>query len=95
MYEPINSCLRPLCSMDGFNVITSEGLGSSKAGYHPIQSALAKANGSQCGFCSPGWTLQACAMLQNKVLGWQIDNSFDGNMCRYVLLQKFCVYVCF
>ena len=22
MYEPINSCLRPLCSMDGMHVIT-------------------------------------------------------------------------
>ena len=84
MYESINSCLRPLCAMDGFNVITSEGLGSKMKGYHPIQTALAQANGSQCGFCSPGWTLQAYKMLQDnpKPEGWQVDNSFDGNLCR-------------
>jgi xanthine dehydrogenase iron-sulfur cluster and FAD-binding subunit A len=54
MYEPANACLRPLCSMDGYNVITAEGIGSKAAGYHPVQSALAKANGVQCGFCSVG-----------------------------------------
>lgn len=53
-YESANSCLRPLCSMAGFNVITAEGIGSKKAGYHPVQTALATYNGSQCGFCSVG-----------------------------------------
>ncbi len=55
MYESINSCLRPLCSMGGFNVITAEGIGSKAAGYHPVQTALASHNGSQCGFCSVGY----------------------------------------
>jgi len=84
VYESVNSCLRPLCAMDGLNVITAEGIGSRLKGYHPVQSALAKANGSQCGFCSVGWTMQAYKMLEDnpKPLGWQVDNSFDGNLCR-------------
>lgn len=83
-YESVNSCLRPLCSMDGFNVITAEGIGSKLKGYHPVQTALAKANGSQCGFCSVGWTMQAYKMLQDNPTpeAFQVDNGFDGNLCR-------------
>jgi xanthine dehydrogenase iron-sulfur cluster and FAD-binding subunit A len=54
----VNACLRPLASMDGCSVLTPEGMGSRSLGYHPIQIALAANNGSQCGFCSPGWTMQ-------------------------------------
>jgi hypothetical protein len=35
VYEPINSCLRPLCSMDGMHVITAEGIGSKVQPCHP------------------------------------------------------------
>ena len=84
VYEPANSCLRPLCSMGGLNVITAEGLGSRAKGYHPVQTALADANGSQCGFCSPGWTLQAYALLADDPTPskTRVDNGFDGNLCR-------------
>jgi xanthine dehydrogenase/oxidase len=90
MYKPANSCLRPLCSMSGFNVITAEGLGSRIAGYHPVQTALANSNGSQCGFCSVGWTMEMYAALQaNPSLApWQVDNMFDGNLCRCVGAER-------
>ena len=47
-----NSCLRPVCSLDGAAVETIEGIKpSGGAGYHPIQTAMAECGGSQCGYC--------------------------------------------
>ena len=33
----INSCLAPIGTLDGVQVITVEGLGNSKKGFHPVQ----------------------------------------------------------
>ena len=41
----VNSCLRPLASMDGWAVTTTEGLGGPKNGFHPIQERIAGFNG--------------------------------------------------
>lgn len=54
VHRPVNSCLRPLCSVDGMTVTTVEGVGTTKAGLHPVQQQLVKANGTQCGFCTTG-----------------------------------------
>jgi xanthine dehydrogenase molybdopterin-binding subunit B/xanthine dehydrogenase iron-sulfur cluster and FAD-binding subunit A len=57
-----NACLRPVFSLGGAAVLTTEGLMNSKlamAGkveeaFHPLQAKLAECDGSQCGYCSPG-----------------------------------------
>ena len=45
----VNACLAPLCAMDGYHVITIEGIGSSLGGegLHPVQERLARFNGSR------------------------------------------------
>ena len=54
---PINACLRRLCAIDGCHVLTTEGLGGSKSTFHEVQKSIADGNGSQCGFCTPGWVM--------------------------------------
>lgn len=49
-----NACLTPVCAMHGLSVTTIEGIGSTRTKLHPVQERIAKAHGSQCGFCTPG-----------------------------------------
>ncbi len=88
----INACLRPLCSIAGMHVTTIEGIGSLRDGLDPVQYRIAANNGSQCGFCTPGFVMNMYSFLQNKPQDkpqdkpWptqqEIENLFDGNLCR-------------
>ena len=82
----INSCLRPLASCNGMAVTTTEGIGSADKGYHPIQTKLAQMGGSQCGFCSPGFTMSMYSLLQQKkgssLSETEIEEALHGNICR-------------
>lgn len=52
-HASVNACIAPVASVDGKHVITIEGIGNVK-NPHAAQQRLAIANGSQCGFCTPG-----------------------------------------
>jgi xanthine dehydrogenase/oxidase len=87
----INSCLRPICSLDGMAVTTVEGIGSVKSevspdGISPVQYQIAKCNGSQCGYCTPGFVMNMHSFLvangDRKTTKAEIENLFDGSICR-------------
>ncbi|KYN35640.1 Xanthine dehydrogenase, partial [Trachymyrmex septentrionalis] len=79
----VNSCLVPILICDGWHILTTEGLGNKRNGYHSIQTLLATKNGSQCGYCSPGMVMNMYSILQDSHLSMQeIENSFGGNICR-------------
>ncbi|XP_067671007.1 uncharacterized protein [Haliotis asinina] len=80
----INSCLCPLYSADGWQITTVEGIGSRKDGYHPIQDRIAKFNGSQCGYCTPGMVMNMYGLLHENPTPTQqnVEDQFDGNICR-------------
>ncbi len=81
----VNSCVRPLASLDGAMITTTEGIGSTREGLDKVQYALAAHNGSQCGFCSAGFVMNMYTLLQNAQGGLseaEIEQSFDGHICR-------------
>ncbi|HJX80061.1 xanthine dehydrogenase small subunit [Glutamicibacter sp.] len=59
-WTALNACLLPAASLDGQEVITSEGLGSVD-NLHPVQEEMANRGGSQCGYCTPGFVCSMAA----------------------------------
>ena len=82
-HASVNACLAPLVSVDGKHVITIEGIGNVKRP-HPAQERIAKGNGSQCGFCTPGIVMSLYALIRNDSSPSEhdVEEAFDGNLCR-------------
>ncbi|KAI5864323.1 xanthine dehydrogenase [Durotheca rogersii] len=82
-HASVNACLAPLASLDGKHVITIEGIGNVEVP-HPAQERIAKGNGSQCGFCTPGIVMSLYALLRNNESPTEhdVEEAFDGNLCR-------------
>ncbi|XP_071963030.1 xanthine dehydrogenase/oxidase-like [Antedon mediterranea] len=79
-----NACLTPICQVHMMAVTTVEGIGSIKEGLHPVQERIAKAHGSQCGFCTPGIVMSMYTLLRNnhQPTMTDIEDTFQGNLCR-------------
>ncbi|XP_075976855.1 uncharacterized protein LOC142977053 [Anticarsia gemmatalis] len=80
----VNSCMIPIAACHGLEITTIEEIGNRRKGYHPIQKTLAEYNGSQCGYCTPGWVMSLYSLLQNKAdrTMLEIEQSFASNICR-------------
>ncbi|WP_156120389.1 2Fe-2S iron-sulfur cluster-binding protein [Neosynechococcus sphagnicola] len=84
VHRAVNACLRPLCAVDGMMVTTIEGIGNVHSQLDPTQYLIAANNGTQCGFCTPGFVMNTHALLQQKPMASQqeIEDIFGGNLCR-------------
>lgn len=79
--KPVRSCVMPVSSMLGKQIVTIEGL--SKNGSHPVQKAWVQLQVPQCGYCQSGMIMAATALL-NEVKNptdIQIDDAMN-NICR-------------
>ncbi len=79
----INGCLALVASLTGCEIITAEGLDHNGT-LHPVQQAMVDCNGSQCGYCTPGFV---CSMAEACHAGTrpdreQIADRLCGNLCR-------------
>ena len=83
-YKAINACIAFLPTLNRKQLILVEDLISADGKLHPVQNAMVKFHGSQCGFCTPGFVMSMFAMYKNnKLLNDEIINdSLSGNLCR-------------
>ncbi|VVT06017.1 Aldehyde dehydrogenase iron-sulfur subunit [Sphingomonas sp. EC-HK361] len=93
----INSCLTLAVMHQDDDIMTIEGLGTPD-NLSPMQAAFVKADGYQCGYCTPGQICSAVGMLDEVAKGWpshvsadlarpgfdddEISERMSGNLCR-------------
>src|SRR5690242_7149197 len=86
--EPVVSCLLPASAAAGKTVTTIEGIGG--AGLHPIQRAFMAHDALQCGFCTPGFVVEATAFHDRWRASHgtavpsreEIAAALSGHLCR-------------
>ncbi|HST21346.1 MAG TPA: (2Fe-2S)-binding protein [Blastocatellia bacterium] len=81
--EVINSCLVPICQLDGARVVTVEGL-ARDGRLDSLQQAFLETGGAQCGICTPGMLIAARALLDlnTRPTRDEIKEAIAGNLCR-------------
>ena len=77
--KPLNACILLLGQVHGKAVRTIEGVGDDGK-LHPVQDAIIKNHGSQCGFCTPGIIMSLVAAQMNNQKDH--DVALAGNLCR-------------
>jgi carbon-monoxide dehydrogenase small subunit len=81
--DVVRSCLLLTVQCPDRSVTTIEALGSPDA-LHPVQAALQRHHGLQCGFCTPGIVLTAVELLARDPDPTEgtIRLALAGNLCR-------------
>ncbi|KAJ2948180.1 hypothetical protein O0L34_g9988 [Tuta absoluta] len=80
----VNSCLVSITSCQDWEITTVEKIGNRLKGYNVVQTTLAENNGTQCGYCSPGWVMAMHSLLESKtnLTKLEIEQSLASNICR-------------
>lgn len=81
--EVVKSCLSLAVQARGRNITTVEGLAQNGL-LHPVQQAFMDHGGLQCGYCTPGMMMTACAMLKHNPnpTREEVRHGLNGNLCR-------------
>jgi carbon-monoxide dehydrogenase small subunit len=81
--DPILACITLALACEGREVRTVEGLAEAGT-LHPLQHALDRTGGAQCGFCTPGILMSAHALLERDPAPSReaIAHALSGNLCR-------------
>lgn len=87
VFKSVNSCILPLFTLDGSQIVSVEGL-QKKTELHPVQTAMVDNFGSQCGYCTPGFIcamaslVEDCVKEKKEVTEKRTKNYLTGNLCR-------------
>ena len=102
---PVATCLLPVTALEGRSLVTVEGLSVAQPSLHPIQRAFLAEDALQCGFCTPGFVVEAVAFYER----WRADNgerapsreqvaeALSGHLCRcgaYAAIYRAVIAAC-
>ena len=82
-YQTLDSCIAFPFQLDRTHIVTIEGL-LTEGNLSPVQAAMVRCHGSQCGFCTPGFVvalhgiIESDAGLSDESLRYELS----GNLCR-------------
>lgn len=89
VYRSMTSCLMPIGNAHGKHILSVEGINPppgrhGKKELYPVQQAMVDANGTQCGFCTPGFVMSLTGFVLNDTAKKYEDAiaAIDGNICR-------------
>lgn len=88
VFKSVNSCILPLYLTDGAQIVTVEGIQKSETELHQVQKSMIDCQGSQCGYCTPGFICAMAGMTEklkseNKpITEKRAKNFLTGNLCR-------------
>lgn len=76
---PVKSCFTLAVDVDDAEITTIEGLTET-----PVQRAFIEENGFQCGYCTPGFVLNAHALLSRHARPDEatVREWLESNLCR-------------
>jgi nicotinate dehydrogenase subunit A len=80
---PVRSCVTPVQTMNGAEIMTLEGLGTIDKP-HPLQKAFIDEQAMQCGFCLSGVMLTAKVALDRnpRATETQLQQALSNVLCR-------------
>ena len=83
-YAPVNSCICLLGMIDGKELVAVDDLAGPDGALHPVQDALLRHHGSQCGFCTPGIVMSLFTLYHagGRRDRQAINDALAGNLCR-------------
>ena len=79
----VDSCLVPVCQVEGARVDTVEGL-AGVGDLNLLQAAFLETGGAQCGICTPGMLMAGEAFLASGMEATEeaVREAIAGNLCR-------------
>jgi aerobic carbon-monoxide dehydrogenase small subunit len=79
----VNSCMIPIGTCEGSEIVTPEGLRETAQG-KMIIDAYGESGAVQCGFCTPGMMMATEALLRKNPAPTEdeVREALSGNLCR-------------
>ena len=84
VYEPVNACICLLSMIDGKELVAVDDLAGPDGALHPVQDAMLRHHGSQCGFCTPGIVMSLFTLYHDggRSDRQAVNDTLAGNLCR-------------